>query len=50
MNFYRHVLDVRLGDIDFLWGKLKLVRLVPTSKVATSISPLRMARQDRVRR
>ena len=24
-NFYRHVLDVRLGDIDFLWGKLKLV-------------------------
>ena len=24
-DFYRHVLDVRLGDIDFLWGKLKLV-------------------------
>jgi maltoporin len=24
-DFYRHVLDIRLGDIDFLWGKLKLV-------------------------
>ena len=25
-NFYRHTFDVRLGDIDFLGGKLKLVR------------------------
>jgi hypothetical protein len=24
-DFYRHVLDVRWGDVDFLWGKLKLV-------------------------
>ena len=26
-NFYRHTLDVRLGDINFLFGKLKLVVL-----------------------
>jgi maltoporin len=26
-NFYKHTLDLRLGDIDFLWGKLKLVLL-----------------------
>ena len=26
-SFYRHVFDVRLGDIDFLWGKLKLVAI-----------------------
>ena len=26
-DFYRHVLDIRLGDIDFLYGKLKLVLL-----------------------
>jgi maltoporin len=26
-DFYRHVFDVRLGDIDFLWGKLKLVAI-----------------------
>ena len=24
-EFYRHVFDVRWGDVDFLWGKLKLV-------------------------
>ena len=24
-DFYRHILDVRWGDVDFLWGKLKLV-------------------------
>jgi maltoporin len=24
-DFYRHVFDVRWGDVDFLWGKLKLV-------------------------
>ncbi len=24
-DFYRHVLDVRWGDVPFLWGKLKLV-------------------------
>ena len=26
-NFYRHTMDVRLGDINFLYGKLKLVLL-----------------------
>jgi maltoporin len=26
-NFYRHTLDIRLGDINFLFGKLKLVAL-----------------------
>jgi maltoporin len=26
-NIYRHILDVRLGDIDFLWGKMKLVAI-----------------------
>jgi maltoporin len=26
-EFYRHVFDVRWGDIDFLWGKLKLVAI-----------------------
>ena len=26
-DFYRHVLDIRWGDVDFLWGKLKLVLL-----------------------
>ena len=26
-EFYRHVFDVRWGDVDFLWGKLKLVLL-----------------------
>jgi maltoporin len=24
-DFYRHTFDIRWGDIDFLWGKLKLV-------------------------
>ena len=24
-DFYKHMFDVRLGDVDFLWGKLKLV-------------------------
>jgi LamB porin len=26
-HFYRHVFDVRWGDVDFLWGKLKLVAI-----------------------
>jgi maltoporin len=26
-EFYRHVFDVRWGDVDFLWGKLKLVAI-----------------------
>ena len=47
-DFYRHVFDLRWGDVDFLGGKLKLVLIGSYQQGGNFISPMPMARQDRV--